>query len=245
VIAIIAILAAMLLPALSAARERARTTLCTSNLKNIGLASRFYSDDFNDWIVPSRRGANITTNIWCHQWMALLCGVTPGGVVPQEGPYGLKYAVKKDSRDNSCFACPSESAWTEKYPYYHYLANGNYITDTKVYSAHSLPDPSEVKLFFDSGINSSESGAAGRYVNYRHGAGDAREAVEPNHLPGKVNTPKPTAGLINVAFLDGRVETLNLDQFAAGTDWSTSAPLRLNGGLTYANVPFADLPAMQ
>ena len=49
VIAIIAILAAMLLPALSAARERARSVACLSNLKQFGLAWAIYQENNNDW----------------------------------------------------------------------------------------------------------------------------------------------------------------------------------------------------
>ena len=53
VIAIIAILAAMLLPALSAARERARTIYCLNNLKQIFPATVQYSEDFNGFVgVP-------------------------------------------------------------------------------------------------------------------------------------------------------------------------------------------------
>jgi prepilin-type N-terminal cleavage/methylation domain-containing protein/prepilin-type processing-associated H-X9-DG protein len=48
VIAIIAILAGMLLPALARAREEARKAVCKSNLKNIGLCAKMYSQDYKD-----------------------------------------------------------------------------------------------------------------------------------------------------------------------------------------------------
>ena len=46
VIAIIAMLAALLLPALSAARERARRTTCMSNLRQFSLAYEMYAEDY-------------------------------------------------------------------------------------------------------------------------------------------------------------------------------------------------------
>ncbi len=53
VIAIIAILAAMLFPALSTARESARQTACASNMRQIGMALRLYAMDNDESEVPA------------------------------------------------------------------------------------------------------------------------------------------------------------------------------------------------
>ena len=51
VISIISILAALLLPALGAAKERAKSIVCLSNLKQIGIALNIYSDDHEDSVM--------------------------------------------------------------------------------------------------------------------------------------------------------------------------------------------------
>ncbi len=52
VIAIIAILAAMLLPALSKAREKARAISCTNNMKHMQLGNLLYANDNDDYLPP-------------------------------------------------------------------------------------------------------------------------------------------------------------------------------------------------
>src|SRR5436309_6398899 len=56
VIAIIAILAAMLLPVLAKAKERTRRISCLNNLKQMGLGSQMYADDFKGHLTADSRG---------------------------------------------------------------------------------------------------------------------------------------------------------------------------------------------
>lgn len=77
VIAIIAILAALLFPALSRGKEKARTAVCKSNLRQIGLALRFYVDEFGKYplvwtssVTPDNKPVSLN---WARDFLASNC----------------------------------------------------------------------------------------------------------------------------------------------------------------------------
>ncbi len=63
VIAIIAILASMLLPALSKARAAAQSSKCINNMKQIGTMTFLYTGDFNDYMPLATWGGGVNT-VW-------------------------------------------------------------------------------------------------------------------------------------------------------------------------------------
>lgn len=64
VIGIIAVLAALVLPAFSRVREAGRRTVCFSNLKQLGLAVALYQADNNDRFPRGGDPADIKTDLW-------------------------------------------------------------------------------------------------------------------------------------------------------------------------------------
>ncbi len=75
VIAIIAILAAMLLPALSKAREKSRAIACVNNLKQIGVQCALYASD-NEDNIPIRFTYGKNVNHWAACLVYGLTGTT-------------------------------------------------------------------------------------------------------------------------------------------------------------------------
>ena len=116
VIAIIAILASMLLPALSKAKEKAQRTLCINNQKQLLLAHIMYVGDNNDRIEPPNCGGesgSLNASLpagWLYK---------PGETLPKAGTYygpehGLFYPVMRSWR---MYMCPlhrtNTSAWKQ------------------------------------------------------------------------------------------------------------------------------------
>ncbi|HNQ35710.1 MAG TPA: DUF1559 domain-containing protein [bacterium] len=90
VMAIIAILAALLLPALSAAREKGRQASCLNNLKQLYLALEFYAEDYNE-LYPRACGTV--------RWDEL---------DPDDGTYGWMQQLFPYARNKRIYKCPSD-----------------------------------------------------------------------------------------------------------------------------------------
>jgi prepilin-type N-terminal cleavage/methylation domain-containing protein/prepilin-type processing-associated H-X9-DG protein len=94
VISIIATLLAVLMPALNKAREQAKKVVCTSNIKNIGLGTSFYTSDNDGYYPAIAKG-------WSFSWYGVLAPYI------NADPKNLKATKGKGGRN--VFVCPSSN----------------------------------------------------------------------------------------------------------------------------------------
>lgn len=210
VISVIALLMAILLPALSKAKEQAKATRCLSNLKQIGLAMHAYATDYN-YLLPRaelRPGIAIYTGIDM-RWPVLFMPYVGGTSNSVENYYELKvfdcpsYPVKEQTVDYCSNAFDLEGTLTEYFGFtklddfprhgttiyladYEYTPNMDHI---KIILKDDPPDTMKIKM-------------------------QSLDAWHPNHLPSAQDGTRRVARdrhtkWINCLFIDGHSAKMN------------------------------------
>jgi prepilin-type N-terminal cleavage/methylation domain-containing protein/prepilin-type processing-associated H-X9-DG protein len=202
VIAIIAILASMLLPALSKARSTATGLGCVNNLKTIALAQSLYSDDSDSWILAnSHPGYHANYS----QWYMILSGREMDGKQSTRYPgWGTEFYGKPHRKGT--FNCPSSPEDFYTWTCTHYGINpwltGSRKASDGLYHRRNLScliTPSRAIFAADhsttGGTNLHQSGT----FCYRHNGNDSARA-----LGAEPAAPPP--GKANACYMDGHVE---------------------------------------
>ena len=211
VIAIIAILAGMLLPALNKAREQSRSTACMNNLKTMGSSNAMYSNDYKEYVVPGRLSGAY--------FYALLAN------------YGCDWKATyrqtdKFLRAKGTFACPSEPLgfdWsynTSPYAYAHthyetngYLCGGRTEDDNAKLprKLKEIQQPSIAMVFMDSGDGSAASVIYRQRTGARHKGGKLNIGVH----QARYNLLEGRNGRANISYADGHCGNMSRNQMEA------------------------------
>lgn len=106
VIAIIAILASMLLPALSKAKEKGKQTFCLGNLRQLQLCWLLYAGDHQEKLVPNEENVGPTAQTWIQGYMVANNVDSTNTILIQRG---LLYEYNKNT---DIYHCPSDLSYS-------------------------------------------------------------------------------------------------------------------------------------
>jgi len=161
VIAIISILAAMLFPVISKAKEAGRGTACLSNLHQIGLALQMYVSDNNNRL-PEMRDKLMDTNS------------PPTNPVPAT----VDIVLRNYFGNTNVLRCPSDPKFfheTGSSYAWNSLLNGQNADRLQVFAINF--DPHQIPVFFDKeGFHAARG--KGKEVNYLYADGHIKKLLE-------------------------------------------------------------------
>ena len=215
VIAIIAILAAMLLPALGAARSRAQTSHCMGNLKQVGLACAMYTNDYNGGLAIGGKYGNWFT-YFDRVWQYMADQITDG---TSTNNYFICQRLMPSGYWNRSFVYGA-MCQGEGYPagtLTTYTVGADQVT---VFDVSKAEDPSAISM-----ITESVYVCPGNYGPYKKG-----DIVQSNYWYWKKGSDIPVyfhhSKTANFAYADGHAANLTQEGFLA------EAPNRSNGTVT-------------
>jgi prepilin-type N-terminal cleavage/methylation domain-containing protein/prepilin-type processing-associated H-X9-DG protein len=250
VIAIIAILAGMLLPVLSRAKEEARRAACTSNLRQWGLAFGMYLDD-NRQILPDAKITNGTPgalgsyNEDAPMWadLAAFANAGQGGTVwynvlpPYVGQKPLwQYAANPTNfvTGKSIFTCPTSDGITPDFNLYQRIVfnygenyKGNFGMDTTIpFKASMVSHPSAFVFLSEGRTHASETPFYGTNPGNELGT---------SHVCFAMESSRHTVGA-DLTFADGHAAYFKYSYICANTGSRPTDPGRPDINWTYNGV---------
>ena len=222
VIAIIAILAAMLLPALSAARMSAKTAGCLANLKQIAFGAIAYADANEGWVVSSTLDGSAGKT-----WYRAIYAV----MYPEETNQG--YSSEKNEKLYAVYSCPMESTpfsgtTSKGFKYTHFAHNMfgfgfkcNYdpsATNKNKYKPRNITELADAsRAIFAADTSNTQIAYINSYsyqgLAYRHGGDVSFTKSDTTQL-------KYNGNAVNMNYMDGHAETVSrslLDSIANNT----------------------------